>query len=304
MSRNARRALVIGGLVLLLGWALLPAVRGVTLVANASGRHAPDAQQAAGLPVREVHFRASDGVALAGWLVLASPTSPTIILVHGFKGNRVQMLPWARYLFAAGYNVLLYDGRGCGESAGWAIGLGASEPADVVGAVRYLQTLPDLRVKRFAALGISLGAGDVLLAAAREPALRAVIADSPWVDEHAQLDRMATVPLGPLPLPVLPYEPAWVNMLIGTQLGAARPIAVVAHLFPRALLVITSADDRNSTTSPADQEKLFAAASEPKAHWIAPRGGHAGALAANTSAYEARTLAFLRVYVGPPSPSL
>lgn len=47
------------------------------------------------------------------------------------------MLPWARLLCAADYNALLYDNRGCGASDGWGIGLGASKPDDIIGAVRF-----------------------------------------------------------------------------------------------------------------------------------------------------------------------
>lgn len=68
----------------------------------------------------------------------AAPDAPTIILVHGFKATRVLMLPWARFLYAANFNLLLYDSRGCGASAGWRIGVGASEPDDIVGATRFL----------------------------------------------------------------------------------------------------------------------------------------------------------------------
>lgn len=37
--------------------------------------------------------------------------------------------------------------------------------------------------------------------AARELALLEVVANSPWADERPQLDRMATLPLGPLAVP-------------------------------------------------------------------------------------------------------
>lgn len=285
---------------LALAWALAPAARGVALMANRSGRTAPNAR-AAGIPVREVHFSATDGVKLAGWLAIASPDSPTIILVHGFKGARVAMLPWARYLYAAGYNVLLYDSRGCGESDGWGIGLGATEPNDLIGAVRYLKGLSVLTNKRFGALGVSLGAGDVILAAAREPALLAVIADSPWADERPQLDRMASLPFGPLAIPALPYEPALVDTLIGARLEDASPARAAAQIAPRALLIITSADDANSTTAPADQARIFAAAAQPKLRWIAPSGGHAGAYFAHTLEYQARTISFLAQYAGLPA---
>ncbi|HEX9036473.1 MAG TPA: CocE/NonD family hydrolase [Ktedonobacterales bacterium] len=296
----ARRGLIALGALVVVAWALAPAARGVALVANRSNRVTPS-PHAAGIPVREVHFSATDGVRLAGWLAIASPNSPTIILVHGFKSTRVSMLAWARFLYAADYNVLLYDSRGCGASAGWGIGLGASEPNDIIGAARYLAGLPGLSNKRIGALGVSLGAGDVILAAAREPRLLGIVADSPWADERPQLDRMGGLPLGPLAIPVLPYEPALVDSLIGARLEDASPARVAARIAPRALLVITSADDANATTAPADQARIFAAAKQPKSQWIAPSGGHAGAYYAHTSEYQQRVIAFFAQFVGLPA---
>jgi uncharacterized protein len=289
-------------LLCVLLWAAAPAVRAVTLVANWSGRGAPPAIRT-GFPVQEIHFPAADGVRLAGWLAVASGGAPTIILVHGFKGSRMSMLPWARFLYAAGYNVLLFDDRGCGESDGWGIALGAREADDVIGAVRYLQGRADLTNHHIGALGVSLGAGIVLLAAAREPALGAVVADSAWTDEHAQLDRMDTLPLGPLAVPALPYEPGLVDTLIGADLASARPIASIARIAPRAVLLIHSADDRNATTPLSGEQALFAAAGQPKQQWIAPSGGHAGALSAHPAEYEARVLAFFAAYLGAPKGS-
>jgi pimeloyl-ACP methyl ester carboxylesterase len=297
--RVPRAALLIILALIALGWIGAPAVRALTLVGTWPVRSAPDAATA-GLPVRDVRFSASDGVHLAGWLALRSPGAPTIILVHGFKAARQNMLTYARYIYAAGYNVLLYDSRGCGQSDGWKIGLGATETDDLIGATRYLAGLSDLKVKRFGALGVSLGAGTVLLAAAREPSLAAVVADSAWADEQPQLDRMDTIPIGPLAVPVLPYEPALVNALIGVDLRATRPLAVVGSIAPRAVMFIHSADDTNATTPLSKERALYAAAGNPKVEWIAPSGGHAGALNAHPDEYQRRTLDFFRAYLGPP----
>ena len=294
--RRLRGAMIVVLALALAAWAVAPAIRAVTLVGNRHARSAPD-MRAAGLPVQEVHFSATDGVRLAGWLAIASSDAPTIILVHGFKGTRAAMLPWAHFLFAAGYNVLLYDTRGCGESAGWGIGLGATEPRDVIGAARYLASRPDLHVKRFGALGVSLGAGEVLLAAARERSLVATVADSAWTDEHAQIARMGSLPLGPLAIPALPYEPALVDALIGASLEDTRPIDAISGIAPRAVLLIASADDANTTTPLAGTRELYATASQPKDEWVAPSGGHAGALFAHTAEYESRVLAFFGRYL-------
>ena len=295
---NSRRRLIVAvgalGLLALLAWGLLPAIRAFTLVYNGAARGTPNAAQAtaAGLRVENISFTASDGVRLRGWLAIASPNAPTIILAHGFKSTRASMLPWARFLNAAGYNVLLFDDRGCGQSDGWGIGLGSTEPNDVVGAVRYLENRSDLTNKRYGALGVSLGAGVVLLAAAREPALVAVVADSAWADERPQLDRMRSVPVGRFSLPVLPYEPALVDALIGARLEAASPNAVIGKIAPRAVFLIHAADDRNTTTPLTGEAHLYAAAGQPKQQWIAPSGGHAGALATHPAEYQQRVLAF------------
>lgn len=302
LTTPRRRLIVVAGALavfVLLIWSMLPAIRAFTLVYNGAARGAPDAARAtqADVPVQDVSFTANDGVRLRGWLAIASPNAPTIILAHGFKGTRVSMLPWARFLYAAGFNVLLFDDRGCGQSDGWGIGLGSTEPNDVIGAVRYLESRSDLTNRRYGALGVSLGAGVVLLAAAREPALVAVVADSAWADERPQLDRMSSVPIGRFSLPVLPYEPALVDALIGARLEVTSPSAAIGKIAPRAVFLIHSADDRNTTTPRAGEAQLYAAAGQPKQQWIAPSGGHAGALAAHLAEYQQRVLAFFAQYL-------
>jgi len=295
LSRH-KRIFMLLCLLLIFAWALLPAIRGVTLILNRAGRSVPQASLA-GIPVQEVQFRAADGVRLDGWLAIASAQAPTIILVHGFKGSRLEMLPYARFLYKGGYNVLLYDSRGTGASDGWGIALGAREPDDVIGAVRYLKGRSDLTGKHFGLLGISLGAGIVLMAAAREPAIAATVADSAWVDEGAQIEHMGNISHSPFTLPLLPYEPALVDILIGAHLADSRPLTVISHIAPRAVFLIHSADDQNTTTPLAGEHQLYAAAGNPKQQWIAPSGGHTGAIRAHTVEYEQRVLTFFKDYL-------
>lgn len=282
--------------LLVIAWALLPAVRVYSLIGNNNRNHAvPPAPS--DLPVQEVHFQATDGVQLAGWLVVVSPDAPTVILVHGYKGSRVDMLPWARFLYAAGYNVLLYDSRGCGESAGWNITLGTREPDDVLGAVHYLQRRADIHTKRFGALGISLGAGVVLLAAAHEPALLATVADSAWADTSEQVAWMQAISRPPFTLPLLPYGPALANALTGNNVAATSSVNVIGQIAPRAVLLIHAADDHNATTPLSGEQRLYAAAGQPKEEWIVPSGGHVGAIKVYTQAYEQHVLTFFDHYL-------
>jgi uncharacterized protein len=290
-----KRVAVVVILAVLLAWLAAPVARAYQLVAG----HSSDPVAPHDLPVEDVRFEASTdselrqtGVELAGWTIHTAHGAPAVVLVHGFKTSREEMLPWARFINAAGYNVLLFDTRGCGKSGGSTVGLGATEPRDISLAVRLARD--QFGTAKVAVLGISLGAGAAILAAANDPSISAVIADSAWTDQDLQLSRLAFLPLGPLRVPLPPYGIAAVNAMVGTDVTKARPLEAIARISPRPILLIHSADDDNATTTVEGARKLLAAAGEPKELWVAPRGGHVGAINAFPDEYRARVLAFLR----------
>ena len=166
----------------------------------------------ADLAVEDLTFPGPDG-ALSGWLVRGRPGAPAVVLVHGFKSSREEMVGYARFLNAGGYGVLLFDTHGCGRSDGATIGLGATEPRDISAAVAAVATRTG--AAKVAVLGISLGAGAAILAAAGDRAIGAVIADSAWTDQDLQLDRLSTVQLGAAAVPLPPYGPAMVSAFVG-----------------------------------------------------------------------------------------
>lgn len=277
-----RRFVAILVILALLSWLALPVVRAFTLV---SARHT-DPVAPADLVVEELRF-----VELAAWTMHTVHGAPAVVLVHGFKTSREEMVPWARFLHDGGYNVLLLDTRGCGKSGGSTVGLGATEPHDIALAVDAARA--EFGTSKVAVLGISLGAGAVILAAANDPDISAVIADSAWTDQDFQLARLSFVQAGPIRVPLLPYGVGAVNALVGADVTKARPLDAIGRISPRPILLIHSADDENATTPVDGARRLFAAAGEPKQLWVAPRGGHVGALNAFPAEYRARVLDFL-----------
>src|SRR5207244_11361546 len=118
-------------------------------------------------PATDVIFTAPDGVRLSGTYLEAPSARGVVVLVHGFKTYRQEMTDHARFIRDAGYSVLLYDSRGCGASDG-VFGVGATEDRDIIGAVSYVRSRAGAGSDHIAVLGISLGAGDALLAAAMD----------------------------------------------------------------------------------------------------------------------------------------
>jgi len=171
------------------------------------------------------------------------------------------------------------------------------EVDDARGAVTYLLTRRDLRDHHYALLGVSLGAGVAIVAAARMPSVRVVIADSAYANQGVLVGRLDTLLLGPLRLPLAPVAPWAVDRLLGASLALFSPLRAAGALAPRALLLIHSRHDTNPTTPLVGALSLYHAAREPKEVWVAPRGDHAGAFAAQSDEYRRRVVAFLRRYL-------
>lgn len=134
-----------------------------------------------GYGYKDVSFVTDDGVTLAGWW-MAPPAHKkvlgTVLLSHGFTKNRDQVLERAEFLAQVGYQVLLFDHRGHGQSGNAPVSGGYLEAKDYVAAFRYIQDFHLLH-RPLILFGFSLGAMSALRAAVDIPETSAVIADSP-----------------------------------------------------------------------------------------------------------------------------
>jgi pimeloyl-ACP methyl ester carboxylesterase len=117
---------------------------------------------------RDVAFPSRvDHVRLSGWLFGSDhPTGRSIILVHGWQGNRedVDFVALTRRLLPRGYDVLMFDLRGSGLSMGSNETLAHLEPRDLLGAYDEMVTL-GYAPGRMTVLGNSMGAATVIEAA-------------------------------------------------------------------------------------------------------------------------------------------
>lgn len=137
-----------------------------------------------------VQFNTEDGWVLKGTYYRGNQSMPVVILVPGVGEGRQAFEPLVVDLRAAGYNVLAYDPRGCGESTRrngvlrvWQDMSDAefqAGTADVAAARNYaLATFPS--APKVAVAGASLGANQALASAACEtvPELKALVLLAP-----------------------------------------------------------------------------------------------------------------------------
>lgn len=272
-----------------------------------------------GLSYREVSFSSrGDGVKLRGWFIpgILAPgrltTERAIIVVPGGQQNRTDAFGGALSLSVDlarnGFAVLAYDPRGTGESPMAPFSMGYYEQRDVLGAVDFLRNgtlpYPDLGYPRIiGAWGISSGATSLLLAAAQEPAIRAVVSDTASTQAVPLLEQQVLARSG-LPAFVMPGAIVAARVFYGIDYSAVRPVDVVARLAPRPVLFIHG--DHDPWLPTVNLTSLVRAAeSAPNAHvqsWIVPGvTEHAQTFHAAPLEYMRRVLAFFTAALGSGS---
>ena len=111
----------------------------------------------------------------------ADEPRPTALLLHGIPGVE-KNYDLAYALRDAGWNVLTFHYRGCWGSEGEYTLPGIVD--DIIVAIDYLSERADVDKRRLAGVGLSLGGWGVVMAAARDERLRAVVSLNPLVDPH------------------------------------------------------------------------------------------------------------------------
>jgi len=114
---------------------------------------------------------------------------PLAILVHGFGSFRDELTGFvelADRLSASGIASLRFDARGCGQSGT----RGHTHPAwdwieDIAAAASFAETLPGIAADRMGIVGMSMGGGTAVIAAALDSRLKAIVALAPVTDGEA-----------------------------------------------------------------------------------------------------------------------
>jgi hypothetical protein len=204
----------------------------------------------------EVWFETSDGVRLHGWLFRtgARPASATVIYFHGNGGN-LSYYDWlGAELAGRGFDLLLFDYRGYGRSAG----ASADERglyADADAAYDFVTKSRGVEARRVVLYGQSLGTAAAADVAARRECGALVLESglSSAADMAGE---------------IMPWLPRFVRRLTKNKLDTAGKLARVG------CPVLVAHGDRDEVIPAAQGRKLFDAAPAPKRLLIVEGAGH------------------------------
>lgn len=245
----------------------------------------------ADLAAESVTFPSFSGSVIHGWFSPGSAGQGAVLLLHGVRGDRRDMLSRAEFLHRLEYAVLLIDFQAHGESPGQHITFGALESRNVAAALEFLKRR--LPTERLGVIGVSQGAASFVLADDRPP-VDAVVLESMYptiAQAVADRLRLHLGPVGPILSPLLLGQ-------LGPRLGIdpkqLRPVDKVGSIGAPVLLV-SGTIDRDTTIQEAEQ--LFAAASQPKEFWEVQGAAHVDLHRFAPAQYESRVSEFLARYL-------
>lgn len=251
-----------------------------------------------GLAFSDVAFPARGGdVQLSAWYLPHAPLGRAVVLVHGKDASRQIWLnngyaPLIVALQQRGFAVLMLDLRGHGRSGDAHFSFGLNERRDVEGAVDWLQA-NGIAAGRIGVLGVSMGAASSTLAAAEEPAIGALVADSGYA-AILPIIRQEWGSASHLPGFFLPSTLLMARMMYGYDLGTARPVDVIGTIAPRPVLIIHGTAD---TLIPIANADALQAADPAAELWKVEGATHGQSITVAGAAYVQRVAAFFDMHV-------
>lgn len=148
-------------------------------------------------------WRNRDGSQSRGWLLRGAEGAPAVLMLHAYGSNRSALLNLGVKLNeTTNYTVLWTDARAHGdEPLPGASTFGGREAVDALDAIDFLRELKTpagapLIAGDVGICGVEMGAYSALLAATKQPAVRALVLDSPVVEPSDVLRREITARAG------------------------------------------------------------------------------------------------------------
>lgn len=243
-----------------------------------------------GLTHREVQISTSDGEILQAWFIPTPSESPkgTILYLHGNSINMTNYLYYIAFLAQEGYQLLMFNYRGFGDSTGEPTPKGVI--LDAQAALDFLRNMEDVDPQKLVVYGQSLGGAVVisLVGKVDKKGILAVIAEAPFSSfqqvAQEKIDDMAVLGW---------FSGTASSLFIDDQ---DSPIRFVNHISPIPLLIVHGTADR--VVPYHHGEDLFKAAGEPKFFWTIQEGRHIQMLSKYRSIYRPKILEFLEEVLG------
>jgi len=236
----------------------------------------------------EVTLPARAGGSFRGYFVPGT-NGAAIIVVPALNAGRDGRLREAMLLARHGYAILAYESRRCAGMGG--VSLGYKEVDEVADALDYLLTRPEVDPERIGVYGFSSAGATAIMAAARLPQLKAVVAEGGYGDFA---EDTLTPGAGRNGLSGY-FEAAFFwsirkayGPLTGLDINLLSPVDVIGQIAPRPILLVYGSQE----VSLEGGRRQQAAAGDNAELWIVEGAGHGNYFDVAPEAYETKVVTF------------
>jgi Prolyl oligopeptidase family. len=241
---------------------------------------------------------ADDNLKLDANYIPASDSKKTVIILHGFMNNKDTMGAYAAMFHRLGYNALMPDARGHGQSEGNYIGYGWREKVDVRKWARKV-VKKDGPQSKIVIFGVSMGGATTMMTSGLKmpKQVKAYVEDCGYTNVKDEIEHEAQAlyhfPAFPR-FPLVEVLSGITRIRAGYFLKDGSSINQVAKN-KRLMLFIHGAKDTFVPTKMVYQN--YKAAAGPKELWVVPGAKHARSFATHPVEYQKKINDFLSKYV-------
>ncbi len=233
-----------------------------------------------------VSIKTRQGWNLACWMA-TSRNGGTVVLLHGYRQNRLHILPEARLLSKNGFGTLLCDSRAHGESEGPYITYGREEAKDLLDILDWLNAQGTRDSAKIAAYGFSMGAVALVLAAAEDNRISSLaLASAPSSLYELCWDEGGIFPWIKAPIKL------FILQLMGIDPYSISLQTKISKISPRPILLIHGG--RDTAVPRGRMQQVFSSAAEPKELLVLPESAHGDFYRSETDLYATRLVEFYK----------
>jgi uncharacterized protein len=247
--------------------------------------------------IRNVDILSDDGLKLRAYFIPSSRSGGrTAIIAHGYSGKGKDMGAYAQiYADVLGYNVLIPDARGHGESEGGYIGFGWHERRDYLQWIRHIidETGEEAKIVLH---GVSMGGATVLMTSGEDlpPQVKVIVSDCAYTSVQAQLAyqlrRMYRLP----GFPFINSASLVTRLKAGYSFGEASALKQVSKARVPILFIH---GDKDTFVPFSMMDELYEACRSPKERLIVHEAGHGTSYNKDKTGYVNRVTEFVTKYM-------
>lgn len=247
-----------------------------------------------GLVAERLHVEVEPGLVLSGFLFRATGRSRGVVVYHhGIWDACRPRMRLAALLQPAGFDVLMYDSRGHGESGGRYCTYGFRESKDLSLVLDEVGRR-GCQVSQVGVVGHSMGAATAVYAAAADRRIRAVVMESCYRDLRTAIRDYARLWFPFIPEFLIRQAETRAARKAGFDLDALSPLAHMSKLDIPVLIVQGTADRR---IKPAYAQEHFEATPEPRELFWLEGARHGRVWHEGGERYEQKLLDWLSIHL-------